>query len=66
MRSQTAADNAAAGSRINLNGGAFGKLICLQGYVWRKAFNGDTVCVSPATRAHAGADNAEAANRRAP
>jgi len=65
-RAQTAADNAAAGSRINPDGGPFGKLTCLQGFVWREAFNGDTVCVAPATRAQAAADNAEAANRRAP
>jgi TIR domain len=65
-RSQTAADNAAAGSRINPNGGPYGSLTCLQGFVWREALKGDTVCVTPATRAQAAADNAEAPNRRAP
>jgi hypothetical protein len=65
-RRETAADNAAALSRINPNGGAFGRFTCLQGFVWREAFNGDTVCVTPATRAQAAADNAQAAQRLAP
>jgi hypothetical protein len=39
---------------------------CKSGYVWREAFPGDTVCVTPATRAQAAADNAQAAARRAP
>jgi len=62
-RTETAADNAAALSRVNPNGGPFGKFTCLQGFVWREAFNGDTVCVTPATRTQAAADNAEAAKR---
>ena len=62
-RTETAADNAAALSRVNPNGGPFGKFTCLQGFVWREAFNGDTVCVTPATRTQAAADNAEAAQR---
>jgi hypothetical protein len=39
---------------------------CLQGYVWRKAYAGDYVCVTPANRAQAGADNAAALSRVAP
>jgi len=39
---------------------------CLQGYVWRKAYAGDYVCVTPATRAQAAADNAAAVGRVAP
>jgi hypothetical protein len=62
-RSETAADNAAALSRINPNGGPVGRFTCLQGFVWREAFNGDTVCVTPETRAQAAADNAHAAQR---
>jgi len=62
-RAETAADNAAAFSRINPNGGPFGRFTCLQGFVWREAFNGDTVCVTPETRAQAAADNAHAAQR---
>ena len=39
---------------------------CLQGYVWRKAYSGDYVCVTPANRAQAAADNAAALSRVAP
>jgi hypothetical protein len=36
---------------------------CLQGYVWRQAYAGDYVCVSPGNRAQAAADNAAALSR---
>jgi hypothetical protein len=36
---------------------------CLMGYVWRQAYSGDYVCVTPATRAQAAADNTAAASR---
>jgi hypothetical protein len=36
---------------------------CLMGYVWRQAVPGDYVCVTPATRSQAAADNAAAAGR---
>jgi hypothetical protein len=36
---------------------------CITGYVWRNAFPGDAVCVTPQTRDDAAADNAAAANR---
>jgi hypothetical protein len=39
---------------------------CLQGSVWRKAYTGDYVCVTPANRAQAAADNAAALSRVAP
>jgi hypothetical protein len=65
-RAETRAENAAALSRINTNGGAFGKFTCLRGFVWREAFNGDTVCVTPETRAQAAADNGQAARRVVP
>jgi hypothetical protein len=39
---------------------------CLQGYVWREAYAGDYVCVTPATRTEAAADNAAALNRVQP
>lgn len=38
--------------------------ICKSGYVWREALKGDHVCVVPAVRAQAAADNAAAAGRR--
>lgn len=39
-------------------GGAYGPDTCLQGYVWRESFDGDTHCVTPAERdvAKAGAN----------
>jgi hypothetical protein len=37
--------------------GAYGPDTCRQGYVWRESFVGDTVCVTPAERARAKADN---------
>jgi hypothetical protein len=39
---------------------------CKQGYVWREAFAGDHVCVTPQTRTQAADDNRLAASRRAP
>jgi hypothetical protein len=36
---------------------------CLRGYVWRQAYAGDYVCVTPATRTQAAIDNAAAADR---
>ena len=39
---------------------------CVQGYVWREAIPSDHVCVTGAIRAHAAADNSQAAARRSP
>jgi hypothetical protein len=39
---------------------------CRQGYVWREAFPGDHVCVTPATRAQAAYDNSQASARIEP
>jgi hypothetical protein len=39
---------------------------CTSGYVWRDAKDGDGVCVTPAERAEAKAQNANAANNRRP
>jgi hypothetical protein len=44
----------------------YGPDTCRSGYVWRAAFEGDTVCVTPQTRAQTAADNAQAAARREP
>lgn len=44
----------------------YGPDTCKQGFVWREAFPGDTVCVTPQTRSQAAADNAQAAARRSP
>ena len=39
---------------------------CLPGYVWREAFSGDHVCVTPATRSQAAYDNSQASARIEP
>ncbi|GAA4246899.1 hypothetical protein [Dactylosporangium darangshiense] len=39
---------------------------CADGYVWREAFSGDHVCVTPATREQVRQDNAAADQRRSP
>jgi len=39
---------------------------CRQGYVWREAFPGDHVCVTPEVRAQAAYDNSQANARREP
>lgn len=63
IRSATQADNNAAASRREPNGGAYGPDTCKSGFVWREAFSGDHVCVTPATRSQVQSDNSQAANR---
>jgi hypothetical protein len=41
----------------------YGPDTCIEGYVWREAFDGDHVCVTPDVRAQAADDNAHAAER---
>jgi hypothetical protein len=41
----------------------FGPNTCKSGFVWREAFDGDTACVTPATRAQAKRDNAAGPSR---
>src|SRR4051812_9978134 len=50
VRSQTAAQNAAAAANREPNGGTYGPNTCKQGFVWRDAWGGDQVCVVPAVR----------------
>ncbi len=45
---------------------AFGPATCKEGFVWRDAVKDDTVCVTPATRSQATADNVSAASHKAP
>jgi hypothetical protein len=63
IRTQTANENAAAGSTVDPAMSPF----CLQGYVWREAYGGtsqiDKVCVSVSSRSQAQADDAAAASR---
>lgn len=44
----------------------YGPDTCRQGFVWREAFPGDHVCVTPETREQAYYDNRSAAARRQP
>ncbi|MFE3195050.1 hypothetical protein ACFXHA_39010 [Nocardia sp. NPDC059240] len=46
-------------------GGDYGPDTCQEGYVWREANAADHVCVTPANRDQAKADNAAAGSRRA-
>ncbi|GLP77615.1 hypothetical protein TUM20983_47250 [Mycobacterium antarcticum] len=64
VRSQTAAQNAAAAANRQPGGGAYGPNTCKQGFVWRDAWGGDQVCVVPAVRDQAATDNAAATSRR--
>ena len=55
------------GSVVALNvGGAREPGICIQGYVWREAFPGDRVCVTPDVRAQTARDNQAARSRVEP
>lgn len=61
---ETAEENRLARDRVDPNGGPYGPNDCKTGFVWREAFDGDVVCVYPASRSRAGADNANAAKSR--
>ncbi len=63
MRTQTAADNAAAASRRLLQ---FGADTCKAGFVWRDAFSGDHVCVTADVRTQTQQDNTLAPSRTVP
>jgi hypothetical protein len=62
-RAQAADDNAAALSRVQPGGGAYGTYTCKQGYVWRQVVSDDYTCVTPAVRSQAWYDNSQAAYR---
>ena len=55
-----AQENSNAASLVEPGGGAYGPQTCKQGYVWREAFDGDTVCVTPERRSETLAQNADA------
>jgi hypothetical protein len=46
--------------------GPYGPDTCLNGYVWRDAFSGDHVCVTPEQRTQAAYDNSQAPYRIKP
>ena len=62
-RTEAATDNAAALSRVQSGGGAYGQYTCVQGYVWRQVVPDDYTCVTSAVRAQAAYDNSQAGNR---
>ncbi len=62
-RAQAATDNAAAVSRVQSGGGAYGQYTCIQGYVWRQVVPDDYTCVTSAVRAQAASDNSQAGSR---
>jgi hypothetical protein len=43
--------------------GAYGPQTCIAGFVWREAFDGDTVCVTPERRAAVKEENRVAPSR---
>src|SRR5437899_8619973 len=55
-----------AGVAITIAQTALAQDTCRSGYVWREAFPGDHVCVSPQTRTQAAQDNSQASARRQP
>jgi len=63
-RSQAASDNAAAPSRVEPGGGAYGPDTCVPGYVWRQANPTDHVCVTPDVRSQTASDNSQASYRQ--
>jgi hypothetical protein len=63
IRTQAAADDAAANSRIQQGGGAYGPYTCIQGYVWRQVVPDDYTCVTTAVRSQATYDNSQATSR---
>jgi hypothetical protein len=53
-------ENAAAASRVNPGGGAYGPDTCASGFVWREANPSDHVCVTPQSRTTVAGENAQA------
>jgi hypothetical protein len=51
--------------RIALPAPPYGPASCRQGFVWRNAFDGDTVCVTPARHTQVQNENASAGSTRA-
>ncbi|MEA5511766.1 hypothetical protein VB715_18500 [Crocosphaera sp. UHCC 0190] len=44
----------------------YGRNTCQQGFVWREAYPGDVVCVTPQTRSQTAYDNSQVSNRIQP
>jgi len=66
---QVLQDNAAStqsSRKPNPPGGPYGVNTCLQGFVWRDAYDGDQICVTGETRTRTKQENDEAALHSAP
>jgi hypothetical protein len=63
VRDQVRADNAAAPSRREPNGGPYGPATCKQGFVWRESRPSDLACVPPPSRDQARSDNSNGVAR---
>jgi hypothetical protein len=57
---ETRLENAAGPARVSQTDHTYGPNTCVQGYVWREAFTGDAVCVTPLQRAAAKQQNSVA------
>jgi hypothetical protein len=53
----------ALGTSFAAHAQPYGPDTCISGYVWREAYPGDHVCVTPARRAQAARDNQQAQYR---
>jgi hypothetical protein len=62
-RQRAAEDNAMATGRVDPHG-AYGPNTCVAGFVWREAFAGDMVCVTPAVRSATAEENRLGQSRR--
>jgi hypothetical protein len=56
-------DNGQRHARISPTDRTYGPDTCLQGFVWREAFEGDHVCVTPDRRDQAAFDNSQRSAR---
>jgi hypothetical protein len=62
QRAQASSDNANAAYRADRSNPPY----CVSGYVWRDAYDGDSVCVEPWVRDQVHYDNSQAPYRIAP
>jgi PASTA domain len=63
---QDNADATQLARKPNPPGGPYGENTCLQGFVWRDAYDGDQICVTGETRARTRQENDEAALHSVP
>jgi hypothetical protein len=61
---RVAQENYIRAKRVQPGGGAYGPNTCRSGFVWREAFVGDLVCVTPKIRALVAEENRLGPSRR--